>query len=108
MENKIEKKLVVKEEIFLNDNLKVIAYNGYYLDKSTDPMDCENVVCIDNDGNRVWKINGLEEFEHWDGSETFIGIGLEKDGTLIAVTGYGFVFAVDIKTGQATFLRWAK
>ena len=39
-------KLVTNKKLFLNDNLKVVVYSGYYLDNYTDPKDCKNIFCI--------------------------------------------------------------
>ena len=99
--------LKVIQELNIENNLKIIVYEGYYLDETTDPKDFENVVCFDGNGIRVWKVNGMNDFQYWNKNK-FSGVGLSENKALVATDQNGFVFEVNKETGKATFLKWVK
>lgn len=86
----------------------LVLYRWGKLTETTFPKVWENVEFFDQDGNKLWTVNGMKESEYWDNSaDTFVGIGNDQ-GVWILNSYSGNSYEVDLKTGKVSFLAFHK
>ena len=91
----------------INDKT-IVVYLWDDLSEFTRPRIWENVECFDKSGQKLWTVNGMEEYPYWDsGSDTFTGIGY--DGANWVLNSFScHSFILDIRTGRVTYLQFNK
>ncbi len=95
----------VDDFIVLDDRVIVELLTDDFADE--DPLAGRNVVCLDNKGELLWRIqNAGVTRTTADGREIpdpFMGIGLDEDGKTIKVgIAMGVDFDLDPETGEIT------
>ena len=102
----MNEKLVVLDELLLS-NCRIVVYDGYYLNQNTNVADYENIICYDKNDVVLWKVNG--DLKYWDhGVDSFVGISLRDNGTLVGTSFSGNTYRIDINTGKAVWDRFVK
>ena len=99
-------KEISRREVELDDGSRIVALD------EPEPTDPEQYLAYSNnvfryapDGSVTWQIDAGGPF---DRPAPFTGIGFEENGELTAFRWDGGVFAIDVDTGKARYLYFAK
>ncbi len=89
-------------------NCTLVLYKWGKLSETSSPKDWENVEFFDENGRKIWTVNGMQYCPYWDKDcDMFVGIG-NSGGNWILNSYSGNSYLVDIKTGFVKFLMFHK
>jgi hypothetical protein len=96
------------KELEVIGECSLVLYHYNYLNLDTVPKDWENVELFDKDGNKLWTVNGMQNFKYWQGSmDCFVGINVRADRVEL-ITFSGNAFNLNMETGEVTYYAFYK
>ncbi len=89
----------IYEVSFLKDKVFVLLK---YMELVGTDLYNRNILCLDEKGKQLWRVEDPDWYRSGKvrTENPFIGMGVPKDGTLIAATWDGFHIKIDINTGK--------
>lgn len=86
----------------------LIVYKWDDLSEHTSPKVWENVELLNPNGERIWTVNGMENYPHWNKkNDTFVGMK-NKNSSVQLISYTGNSYGLDLKNGKVEFSEFLK
>lgn len=94
----------IHKEIKVGDNKRIVTLNNYDVSGISNIDYVNNVYCVDNENNIIWRIKAPDSLEDRDAFNAF----LDENGNVLASRSNGKLYKLDPENGDLAYVKYQR